>query len=67
VPPAFQDIPLVDARFVTRAHEAGLAVHVWTIDDADEMRRLLALDVDGIMTDRPSVLAATLSGQGRRP
>jgi glycerophosphoryl diester phosphodiesterase len=61
VPPAFQDITLVDERFVTRAHEAGLAVHVWTIDDADEMRRLLALDVDGIMTDRPSVLSAVLS------
>jgi glycerophosphoryl diester phosphodiesterase len=61
VPASFQDITLVDERFVTRAHAAGLAVHVWTIDDPDEMRRLLALDVDGIMTDRPSVLADVLS------
>jgi glycerophosphoryl diester phosphodiesterase len=61
VPAKFQDITLVDERFVTRAHEADLAVHVWTIDDPDEMRRLLALDVDGIMTDRPSVLSAVLS------
>ena len=61
VPARFQDIELVTARFVARAHDAGLAVHVWTIDDPDEMRHLLALDVDGIMTDRPSVLAGVLS------
>lgn len=60
VPARFQDIELVTARFVERAHDAELAVHVWTIDDPDEMRRLLALDVDGIMTDRPSVLASVL-------
>ncbi len=61
VPATFQDITLVDEGFVTQAHDAGLAVHVWTIDDADEMRRLLALDVDGIMTDRPSVLTEVLA------
>ena len=60
VPARFQDIELVTARFVERAHDAELAVHVWTIDEPDEMRRLLALDVDGIMTDRPSVLASVL-------
>ena len=61
---AFGDITLVDDAFVDRAHAAGLAVHVWTIDDADEMRRLLALDVDGIMTDRPSVLSRSLAATG---
>jgi glycerophosphoryl diester phosphodiesterase len=65
VPPKFGDVVLVDEPFVTRAHEAGLAVHVWTIDDADEMARLLALDVDGIMTDRPSVLNEVLTAAGR--
>jgi glycerophosphoryl diester phosphodiesterase len=35
-------------------------VHVWTIDEADEMARLIALEVDGIMTDRPSVLTEVL-------
>jgi glycerophosphoryl diester phosphodiesterase len=33
---------------------------VWTIDDEDDMRRLLAWGVDGIMTDRPDVLARVL-------
>lgn len=60
VPATFGDITLVDEQFVTVAHAQGLAVHVWTIDDEDEMRRLLALDVDGIITDRPTALAGIL-------
>lgn len=47
--------PLFDDRFVERAHHAGLAVHVWTIDDESEMREILALGVDGIITDYPSI------------
>jgi glycerophosphoryl diester phosphodiesterase len=38
---------------------------VWTIDDADEMTRLLELGVDGIMTDRPGVLKDVLVTRGR--
>ncbi|MGH9065364.1 MAG: glycerophosphodiester phosphodiesterase [Acidimicrobiales bacterium] len=64
VPPAFQGVQLVDEGLVTAAHEAGLAVHVWTVDEAGEMERLVALGVDGIMSDRPSVLARTLAGLG---
>lgn len=61
VPPTYGETVIVDEAFVAAAHEAGVAVHVWTIDEADEMRRLVALGVDGIMTDRPSVLAAVLT------
>ena len=64
VPPRAGEIELVTAGFVQAAHDAGVAVHVWTIDDPDEMRRLVALGVDGIMTDRPSVLAGVLDETG---
>jgi glycerophosphoryl diester phosphodiesterase len=64
VPPAVGETVVVSEPFVERAHEAGLAVHVWTIDDADEMRRLLDLAVDGIMTDLPAVLRDVLAERG---
>jgi glycerophosphoryl diester phosphodiesterase len=64
VPAAVGDIVVVDTPFVARAHDHGLAVHVWTIDEPDEMERLIDLGVDGIMTDRPSVLAGILQRRG---
>jgi glycerophosphoryl diester phosphodiesterase len=66
VPATFRDIKVVDERFVDRAHDAGLAVHVWTIDERDEMERLLDLGVDGIISDRPSVLVEVLGARGLR-
>ena len=60
VPPRIAGRNLVDRRFVDAAHRRGLAVHVWTIDHATEMERLLDLGVDGIMTDRPTVLKEVL-------
>jgi glycerophosphoryl diester phosphodiesterase len=60
VPVAWAGVPVVDRRFVAAAHRVGLAVHVWTIDDEAEMDRLLDLDVDGIMTDRPQALRSVL-------
>ncbi len=64
VPPAAKGVPLVHKRFVDAAHAQGIAVHVWTIDDADEMRHLLDIGVDGIMTDRPTVLRDVLVERG---
>ena len=58
---------VVERRFVRAAHRRGLQVHVWTIDDADEMDRLLDLGVDGIMTDRPSVLREVYRSRGVWP
>ena len=46
---------VVSPRFVRLAHKAGLRVQVWTVDDPDDMRRLLTWGVDGIITDRPDV------------
>ena len=64
VPIRHGPLPIVDRRFVEGAHRHGLPVHVWTIDDPAEMGRLLDLGVDGIMTDRPSVLKEVLVRRG---
>ncbi|MCB0970095.1 MAG: glycerophosphodiester phosphodiesterase [Acidimicrobiales bacterium] len=64
VPTHVKGVPLVDRRFVERTHALGLQVHVWTIDDPDEMHALLDLGVDGIMTDRPAVLRDVLRSRG---
>jgi glycerophosphoryl diester phosphodiesterase len=56
IPPEFHDVPLVTAETVTAAHALGLEVHVWTINEPQEMERLLDLGVDGIMSDFPGRL-----------
>jgi glycerophosphoryl diester phosphodiesterase len=56
---------LVDQRFVDTAHRRGLPVHVWTIDERAQMERLLDLGVDGLMTDRPTVLKDLLIDRGQ--
>jgi glycerophosphoryl diester phosphodiesterase len=61
---SYRGVPLVDGRFVAAAHGLGLPVHVWTIDGAAQMHRLLNLGVDGIMTDRPTVLRKVLQDRG---
>ncbi|MDQ3680099.1 MAG: glycerophosphodiester phosphodiesterase [Actinomycetota bacterium] len=60
VPPYYEDEIVVDTTLVAAAHRAGVAVHVWTVDEAEEMERLIDLDVEGIMTDCPTVLAGVL-------
>ena len=61
----FGDTEIVTAAFVEEAHRRDMQVHVWTIDDADEMVRLVDLGVDGIMTDRNAVLKDVLTAKGR--
>jgi glycerophosphoryl diester phosphodiesterase len=60
VPLRHRDIPVVIPRFVRAAHARGVRVDAWTINQADEMRRLLDLGADVIMTDRPDTLAEVL-------
>src|SRR5919112_418629 len=61
VPPVHRGIPLVTPRFIAAAHSRGVRVDAWTINQADDMRRLLDLGVDVIMTDRPGTLAEVLT------
>jgi glycerophosphoryl diester phosphodiesterase len=55
VPETAGSTRVVSERFVRYAHQAGCAVQVWTVDEADDMRRLLGWGVDGIISDRPDV------------
>ena len=64
VPVRTRRVEIVTPGFVQQAHADGLAVHVWTVDDPDEMHRLYDLGVDGIMTDRPDVLRAVMEQRG---
>ena len=51
------DLPLDESTLVDRAHRRNIAVQYWTINDEDDMRRLIELGVDCIMTDNPELLA----------
>ncbi|GAA2282792.1 glycerophosphoryl diester phosphodiesterase [Streptomyces ruber] len=64
VPESQSGVPVVDHRFLRAAHARGLQVHVWTVNDAQRMHRLLDLGVDGIMTDRIDTLRAVLLERG---
>lgn len=60
VPMSFRGVPVVTRRFVAQAHRAGLEVHVWTVNEPDEMKRLAGLNVDAVITDRPALALRTL-------
>jgi glycerophosphoryl diester phosphodiesterase len=46
----------ISARLIDAVHAAGAQIHVWTVNEISDMRRLLAVGVDGIVTDRPDRL-----------
>ncbi len=55
--PNYRDL---DAKLVAEAHALGLAVIPWTVNEPAEMRRMLSLGVDGMISDRPDLLRAVL-------
>jgi glycerophosphoryl diester phosphodiesterase len=61
VPERRGPLRIVTKRLIAAAHRAGVEVHVWTINDVTEMRRLRALGVDGIVTDRADVALDALA------
>ena len=64
VPETYGDVTVVDESFVAAAHAAGVAVHVWTVNDQSGMDRLLDLGVDGLVSDRPSMLVERIARRG---
>lgn len=65
IPRRKRGFTLLTRGLVRRVHAAGKHVHVWTVDDPDEMRELLDLGVDGLFTDRTDVLKAVLTERGQ--
>jgi glycerophosphoryl diester phosphodiesterase len=51
---------IVTRRFVQHAHRAGLPVKVWTVDAAEDIRRLISYGVDAVITDRPDVARSVI-------
>lgn len=58
---------VVTPRLIDELHRKAIAVHVWTVNELEDMRRLLEWDVDGVLTDRPDRLARVLHERVGRP
>ncbi len=63
VPRNLGGLQIVTKEFVESAHRRNLQVHVWTINETDDMQRLVEMGVDGIMTDYPDRLLTLLGRQ----
>lgn len=67
VPERVGCLRVVTPGLVELAHARGQRIHVWAVDDAQDMHRLLDLGVDGIMTDRIEALRDVLHERGHWP
>ena len=67
VPALWRGRPVADARFVLEAHRRNIPVHVWVVDDPNQMRAWLRAGIDAIQTDRPDLLARVLHEETGRP
>ncbi|MEH6550781.1 MAG: glycerophosphodiester phosphodiesterase [Pseudomonadales bacterium] len=56
LPPSSGPIDVLSPRFIRQAHSDGFQVYAWTINETDEMKALMAMGIDGIITDYPSRL-----------
>ncbi len=60
IPEKYRFVTLASPGFIEKARDKGLLVHVWTVNEAENMRKYLDLGVDGIITDRPDLLLRIL-------
>jgi glycerophosphoryl diester phosphodiesterase len=65
VPEAFGATRVLTPRFIRAAHDAGVPIQVWTVDDEQDMRRLLDWGVDALITNRPAVAARVVRDGAR--
>lgn len=65
IPPKFRGSSVVTPAFVKAIRRKGMVLHVWTVNDPDQMRQLMQLGVDGIISDYPDRLLA-IAGQKPR-
>jgi glycerophosphoryl diester phosphodiesterase len=65
VPLRFGRFPVFADDLVARAHDAGIKVIVWTVNEPATMHRLLDCGVDGVITDRPDLLREVLISRGQ--
>jgi len=65
IPISMHRMPVLSRRLLDLAHREGVEVHVWTVDEAPDMVRLLDMGVDGILTDRPALLRQVLEDRGQ--
>lgn len=54
-------VRVLTPRLIRWAHDAGVEVHVWTVNDPQRMRELIAMGVDGIVTDRADLALEALT------
>jgi glycerophosphoryl diester phosphodiesterase len=64
IPPRFGDVELVTEESLAAARRFNLEVHVWTINQRDEMEALVRLGVDAIMSDLPGLARAVVDSVG---
>ncbi len=64
IPVEYESWRLVTPESVAFAHERGVEVHVWTVNEESAMRELLQMGVDGIITDFPARLLAVVCSRG---
>lgn len=55
IPERHLSVPVLTKRLLREAHRRGVEVHVWTVNDEADMRRLIAFGVDGLVTDRSDI------------
>lgn len=67
LPEMHDDRQVVTPRLIRESHAKNLPVHVWTVDEEVDMRRLLEWGIDGLITDRPDRLARVLHETHGRP